>query len=141
MIQIDGSVFIQIVNFLFLIWALNTVLYKPLRNIIRKRKEKVDGLQLIITTSEKDAREKDAAFADGIKDARVQGMKEKEALMAEAAAQEKEIVERINQKAREELAALREKIAGDAQAVRASLEKEVGGYAEAIAQKLLGRAV
>jgi len=141
MIQIDGSVAIQIINFLFLIWALNTVLYKPIRNIIRKRKEKIDGLAHSIETFEKEAVEKDAAFSSGIKEARNKGMKEKDAMLAEAAAKEKEIIERINQRAREELAALRGKIEKDAQAVRASLEKEVDAYAAAIAQKILGRSV
>ncbi len=141
MIKIDSSVFIQIVNFLFLIWALNTVLYKPLRNMIRKRKEKISGLQQSIDTFEADAKEKDAAFSIGIREARTTGMKEKEALLADAATQEKEILERINQKAREELSALRKKIATDTRAVKSSLEKEVDGYAEAIAQKILGRAV
>jgi len=141
MINIDSSVFIQIINFLFLIWALNTVLYKPIRNILRKRKEKIDGLQQNIEAFEKDARDKDAAFYSGIKEARTTGLKEKEALLAKAADTEKEIIGRINQKAREELTTLREKITQDAQAVRSSLEKEVGQYAEAIAQKVLGRAV
>jgi len=141
MINIDSSVFIQIINFLFLIWALNTVLYKPIRNILRKRKEKIDGLQQNIEAFEKDARDKDAAFYTGIKEARTTGLKEKEALLAKAADTEKEIIGRINQKAREELTTLREKITQDAQAVRSSLEKEVGQYAEAIAQKVLGRAV
>jgi len=141
MINIDSSVFIQIINFLFLIWALNTVLYKPIRNILRKRKEKIDGLQQNIEAFEKDARDKDAAFYSGIKEARTTGLKEKEALLAKAADTEKEIMGRINQKAREELTTLREKITQDAQAVRSSLEKEVGQYAEAIAQKVLGRAV
>ncbi len=141
MININSSVFIQIINFLFLIWALNTVLYKPIRNILRKRKEKIDGLQQNIEAFEKDAREKDAAFSSGIKEARTTGLKEKEVLLDKAAATEKEIIGRINQKAREELTTLREKITRDAQAVRSSLEKEVGQYAEAIAQKVLGRAV
>jgi len=141
MININSSVFIQIINFLFLIWALNTVLYKPIRNILRKRKEKIDGLQQNIEAFEKDAREKDAAFSSGIKEARTTGLKEKEVLLDKAAAIEKEIIGRINQKAREELTTLREKITRDAQAVRSSLEKEVGQYAEAIAQKVLGRAV
>src|SRR4030042_7107884 len=131
MININSSVFIQIINFLFLSWALNTVLYKPIRNILRKRKEKSDGLQQNIEAFEKDAREKDAAFSSGIKEARITGLKEKEVLLDKAAATEKEIIGRINQKAREELTTLREKITRDAQAVRSSLEKEVGQYAEA----------
>ncbi len=141
MIKIDGSLFIQIINFIFLIWALNVVLYKPVRNMILKRKEKIEGLEESIEAFEREAREKENLLTSSIREARNEGMKEKEALLAEAAAKEKEIIERINQKAREELMALREKIARDAQAVREALEKEVGKYAEAIAEKILGRAI
>ena len=40
----------------------------------------------------KDAEEKDAAFVAGIKEARAKGFKEKEALMQEAADEEKKII-------------------------------------------------
>ena len=34
----DASVIIQIINFLFLIWVLNLIIYKPIRNIFIQRK-------------------------------------------------------------------------------------------------------
>ena len=38
----DISLLFQIANFLFLIWALNTILFKPIRKILRERKEKIE---------------------------------------------------------------------------------------------------
>ena len=46
MISVDVSLFIQIANFLFLIWVLNIILYRPIRGIIRQRKEKFDKLEI-----------------------------------------------------------------------------------------------
>jgi membrane protein implicated in regulation of membrane protease activity len=46
----DWTVGIQIINFLLIIWILNLILYRPIRNIVRQRKEKIDGLELIIET-------------------------------------------------------------------------------------------
>ena len=63
----DGSIVIQIVNFLFTIWVLNLLLYRPIRKILTQRKEKVGGLELAIETSNNCVREKDDAFAAGIK--------------------------------------------------------------------------
>lgn len=137
----DGSVFIQIINFLFTIWVLNLLLYKPIRKILIQRKEKIQGLELSIETSDRDAGEKDQAFAAGIKEARAKGLQEKEALMQQAADEEKRIVAEINRQAQTELAALREKIKKDAGAVRDSLEKQIGDFASQISQKILGRAV
>ncbi len=141
MIKVDGSLFIQIVNFLFLIWVLNIVLFKPIRNILLKRKEKVEGLQQRIDISNKDASERDAAFDQGIREARAKGLKEKDSLMAAASEEEKNMIEEINKKAQADLAEVQDKIKRDAEAVRTVLQKEVDHFAKAIGQKLLGRAV
>ena len=137
----DGSVLIQIVNFVFLIWALNMLLYRPIRKILAQRKEKIGGLELSIETSNKDAQEKDQAFAEGIKEARAKGLRERESLVQQATDEEKSIVAEINRKAQAELAEVRTKIKNDAQAVKESLQKEVDNFADQICQKILGRTV
>jgi len=137
----DGSVVIQIVNFLLIIWILNLLLYKPIRKILIQRKEKIQGLELSIEVADKDAAEKDQSFAAGIKEARARGLQEKEALIQQAAEEEKRIVAEINRQAQAELAELREKIKKDAGMVRESLEREIGDFARQISQKILGRAV
>jgi len=137
----DESFFIQIVNFLLIIWILNFILYKPIRNILIQRKEKIAGLDQNIETINRDAKEKDDAFASGIKEARSKGLKEKEALLQAGADEEREIIEKINQKAQADLAEVREKIAKDAEVVRESLQQEIDAFANAIGEKILGRAV
>jgi F-type H+-transporting ATPase subunit b len=137
----DGSVLIQIANFVFTIWVLNLLLYKPIRKILHQRKEKVDGLELSIETSTKDAREKDEAFAAGLKEARSRGIEKKNALVQEAADKEKSIIADINRKAQTELVEIREKIKKEAEAARDSLQKEVNSFADQISEKILGRAV
>ncbi len=137
----DSSALIQIVNFVLLIWVLNILLYKPIRKILVQRKEKIDGLELSIATSNKNAVEKDEAFSAGIKEARARGFKEKEALMQQAADEEKKIIADINSKAQAELAEIRNKIVNEAEVARESLQKEVDNFANQICQKILGRAV
>jgi F-type H+-transporting ATPase subunit b len=141
MVSVDVSLFVQIVNFLVLIWVLNLVLYKPIRKILIQRKEKVLALQQGAATSLEEAKAREAAFDQGIKAARAKGLKEKESFLQEAGDEEKRIVGEINAKAQAELAAVREKISKDAEAVRAALQGEVEEYAKAIGQKILGRAI
>lgn len=141
MVKIDGSVFIQIVNFLVLIWILNIVLYRPIRNILIQRREKVSGLEGNIEAANTRMKEKDDAFSKGIKEARNKGLREKDSLIKEAEAEEKEIVGKINEKAQAELAQVKEKIAKEAQEVRDALMKEVDAFASDIGEKILGRAV
>jgi len=137
----DSSLFIQIANFIFAIWVLNLLLYKPIRKILNQRKEKVDGLELSIETSAKDAREKDEAFVAGIKEARSKGVDIKNAMVQEAADEEKSILADINQKAQAELVQVHEKIKQEAGVARDSLQKEIDRFADQISEKILGRAV
>jgi F-type H+-transporting ATPase subunit b len=141
MIKVDGSLFIQIVNFLFLIWIMNVVLYKPIRNVLIRRKEKMGGLEKNIDSAVNDARDKEESFVNGIKEARSRGMKKKEALIQEATQEEKKIVEEINQKAQANMMEIREKISKEAEGVQASLQKEIDSFAQAIGEKILGRAI
>ena len=137
----DGSIVIQIVNFLFAIWVLNVLLYRPIRKILTQRKEKVDGLELAIETSNNNVREKDEAFVEGIKEARARGLKEKGALLQQAADEEKSIIAGINRKAQAELTQIREQINKDAEVARQSLQSEIDDFANQISHKILGRAV
>lgn len=137
----DASLFIQIANFLFIIWVLNVILYKPIRNILIQRKEKVAGFEQNIEALVQDAKEKDEAYSSGIKDARAKGLIEKEALVQAATDEEKRIIEELNQKAQADLAQVREKIAKDAENVRVSLQKEIDTFSNAIGEKILGRVI
>jgi F-type H+-transporting ATPase subunit b len=137
----DGSLLIQIANFVFAIWVLNLLLYKPIRKILKQRKEKVEGLELSIETSAKDAIEKDEAFTAGVKEARSKGVEKKNELVQEAADEEKSIIAGIIQKPQAELAEVRERIKKEAATARDSLQKEVDSFADQISEKILGRAV
>lgn len=140
MVDINWTVWVQIVNFLVLVVILNIVCFKPIRKILLARKEKIDGLNSTIDSTSMEAQEKDKAFGQGLKEARKKGQSEKEALMQAASDEEKAIIARINDKAREDLAAIKEQIAKDTDAVKSALEKEVDSFADAITQKILGRA-
>ena len=41
----DWTTAIQIANFLFLIWVLNLILYRPIRRVLLQRKDKITGLE------------------------------------------------------------------------------------------------
>ena len=137
----DWTFLIQMANFLFLILVLNLILYKPIRNVLIQRKEKVSGLEQSIEEFQRDAQDKQDDFASGLREARVKGLQEKESLLGQAAEEEKKIITQINEKAQADLAQVREKIAKDAEAVRQSLLQEVDTFAEDIGKKILGRAV
>jgi F-type H+-transporting ATPase subunit b len=141
MINVNGSLFIQIINFLFLIWILNIVLYRPIRNILRQRREKFQSLEQNIETSTSDVAEKQNTYAAGIKEARAKGLSEKEALVQAAEEEEKKLIDTINRNAQAELAAVRGRLAQEEAEVREALMKDVDVFASQIGAKILGRAV
>lgn len=140
MVDINWTVIPQIANFLILIFALNIVCYKPIRKILLERKAKVDGLSDDIESASQESDEKDKAFGAGVREARTKGQKEKEAILQAASDDEKVIVGKIMDKAREDMAAVKAQIAKDTGEVKAALEKEMDAFADAITQKILGRA-
>ena len=141
MIKIDGSVVIQIVNFVFLIWILNIVMFKPIRKVLHQRREKINGLEKNIETCQRDVNEKDESIAAELRSAKHRGIKELEGLLQSAEAEEKRLINAINEKAAVEIDAIRKKIAKDAETVRETLQKEIDTYASEISQKILGRTV
>ena len=140
MVSVDGSIVLQIGNFLLLIWIMNLVLYKPIRKVLLERKAKVDGLQSAIDDSAQAIQSKEDAYSAGVRQARAAGQKEKDALMQAAVDEEKAIIGKINESAQAELKAVKDKIAQDMGVVKASLEEEIDAFADAIEQKILGRA-
>jgi F-type H+-transporting ATPase subunit b len=141
MVSIDGSIIIQIVNFLVLIFILNLVCYKPIRKILQDRKSKVNGLTGSIETLSEDAVDKDKAYSDGLRTARAKGQQEKEVMMDAASDEEKALIEKITAEAQTELGEIKARIASETDTVRAALHKEVDTFAGAITEKILGRAV
>jgi len=140
MVNVNFTLFIQIINFIFLIWALNLVLYRPIRQIISQRNEKIEGLETGIENFEQDVLDKDRAIKMGIKQAREKGVEQKDAFENEARELEKEKIARINENARQELARIREQVGQEMEAARQSLDAEVDQFANEISQKILGRA-
>lgn len=141
MVSVDYSLLVQIVNFILLVLILNVVLYKPIRGVLAKRRETIDGLNASIDASSVGVREKEEAFAAGIKEARTKGVKLKDALIEEATGEERRIVGEINRRAQEDLSAVRDRISQEVVAVRESLQSEVDDFAKAMGEKILGRAL
>ncbi len=137
----DSSTIWQIVNFLLLVAILNFILYRPIRNVIAHRKERMEDFKHNIDTFKRDVAEKENAIAEGMRRAREEGLKEKNSLIEEATAEEKKLIESIYQQSQKTLAETREKIAGDVEKVAGELQKEIDEFAAQIGSKILGRDV
>ena len=136
----DISLVYQMINFLVLLFVLNLVLYKPIRNVLLARKAKIEGMQNGAEKAQSDLVAGEDAYNSGLKQARSKGLKSKEAFIEEASKEEKEIIDRINKKAQANLADIKKQVAQETAQARKALEAEVEVYAKAIGEKILGRA-
>lgn len=140
-IGVDGSLGIQILNFVVLIVVLNAVLYKPIRGILGKRKDTVDDLESAVSRMQAEGKACLESVRAGIREARTSGVKEKNALVESVSAEEKRRIAEIQDSVQKDLEAFRMRIASEAEEARKTLAAQVDVFASAIAEKILGRAI
>jgi len=141
MLNIDYTLIIQIANFLFLLFILNILLYKPIRQILSQRKEEMDSFVGMIGDFEDKSAQSKTALEENKAEATKQGLKEKETLKGEGSDQEKNLVKGATSEASEKLDQAREEIAASMVSARQNLEKELGLFSRELAQKILGRRI
>jgi F-type H+-transporting ATPase subunit b len=147
MLEIDfslwppGTLWIQIANFLFLLFILNIILYKPVRNILGKRKDEMDSFEEMIGDFQ-DKSDRYAKELEGSRiDARNSGFKEKEVLKGQGLEEEKNIVQEASSSSEEKIGKAREEIEERLANVRSSLQAQVEGFSQELAEKILGRSI
>nr|HID59114.1 ATPase [Desulfobacterales bacterium] len=141
MISVDLSLFIQIINFLFLIWALNVIVYRPIRQVLIERKGRIEGYREIIGDINDKIKEMEEEFIYKTNEAKAKGLKEKEALKDAGYLEEKSILEEVNRKNQAEMESARTQISEDIESARKRLQKEVEIFSASIVKKILGRSV
>ena len=141
MVDIDKSLLLQMVNFLFLLWILNIILYRPIRRILAERKQRVDGFLLDIKQLGQQIEEQKNEIADLTNLARKKGFEEKEALKQEAQKEQERLLAEINAQMAAKISDVKTQIAGDITAARKTLQSQIETFARELATKILGRQV
>ena len=140
-IDIDASLFWQIGNFLLLLVALNFLLYRPIRGIIKQRAEKVAQLNGDITSSEEGAKAKAAELEANLVRARRDGAEVREEMKTQAHGSEREIIDAATAEMEKTVAEVREEIVGEIGQARQELKGQVQSFGRELAQKILGRSL
>jgi len=141
MVDIDSTLFIQLVLFLLLIWILNQVLYKPLLRIMDRRKEILDKAQEEVKTVQETIDRRVAEYEEKIRAAKMEAMGQKGDLAKEGA----EAAKAITDKAKAEIAAMmgefQAKLEKELAAAREVLRNQSVRISSEIAEKVLGRSI
>ncbi|MEW5774057.1 MAG: ATP synthase F0 subunit B [Thermodesulfobacteriota bacterium] len=137
MIDLDTSVYIQFINFVITLVVLNLLLIRPVREIIRKRAEKMSGLLQGAEAFTASAEQKLAGYQKALDEARAAGAEARNALREQGVSKEKEILEAAGADAAATLSSAKERAASEAKTARDGLKARVGSLAQKVADKIL----
>ena len=141
MITIDITVIIQIINILILIFVLNAVLYKPVRTVLAKRKEKLAELSNAIDTFKKNAELRKDEINRKLNDARSKAKEEIDKSKSAAQASTAETLAQVRQEVtagkNDQLSEIQKQFT-DAQQ---QLSGQIESFASEMAAKILGRSI
>ena len=141
MLSIDGTMILQIANFLVLLVVMNIILYKPIRGILAKRDEEMASRQKMIDDYQGRVKDNEEAIESGMVSARKEGYQEKEALKVLGQEDEKGVLQEAGAAVERKLTAAKQEIETKVTAARETLESEISGFSNELAEKILGRSV
>ncbi len=141
MITIDLSFFAEIIGMLILIVVLNSMLYEPLRRVMKERKEQMDALEGEAIKFEDRIKSLVEDYERKLQEARKAGKSEFEKLRNEAREEEKKLIEESTKEAEAKRQELMQQLTSQIEAAKKELQAKAEAFAVEIAQKLLGRAV
>jgi F-type H+-transporting ATPase subunit b len=137
----DWTIILQFVNFIVLMAVLNAILYRPMRNMLKHRKETIDGSHERAQELEAQIDEKMARYEEKLQEAKLQGNQEKNQLRQAAAGEEAKILGEARDEATQRLQVVKDQVAGEAEAAGKKLKTDAETLAGDIATKILGRAL
>ncbi len=140
-INLDFSLLIQLANFLFLILALNYLLYRPIRKILAERRELFDRLRDEAAKAKAEIENSEAEKTRLNAESQRQGLSLKNELTARAVTQEKNLLAEAQAQALRQINDNRARLQQSASAARTALSQEVRDIAREMASKILGRSI
>jgi F-type H+-transporting ATPase subunit b len=139
MIDIDWTLYAQIINFLLLVFLLNVVLFRPIRKALRDRQAKLLAQEAEINVLTDQGRSLEDEIKEELAAARRAGAGARETLKQEGAQAEATLLEEVKRQVEMEWATVEKKIKADMAKARKSLQTQTQSFAQLLATKILGR--
>jgi len=141
MINIDITLFVQMVNFFILLFVMNMILYRPIRRLVAQRNQHIGEQEEQISKADADALAAGQEFDDKIQAARNLGRQKVQELKEAAYQYEKDLLQRAGEQAAVKVQEMRDKVQKDIGAAREQLRSQIQVFAMDLAQKILGRSI
>ncbi len=139
MISLDWTLILQFLNFIVLLFIMNKLLYRPLLDIMNRRRDKVEGSKARARELEGEVDEKMQRYQQQLSAAKSDAAQERAALRKAGHQQETEITGAAQQNAATRIKGIREQVGKEAAEAGQILNNEAKALAGQIATKVLGR--
>ncbi|MEN6476316.1 MAG: ATP synthase F0 subunit B [Syntrophaceae bacterium] len=141
MIELNWSIFVQMFNFLLLMFILNKILYKPILKVLEEREKKIGDGQQEVKELAAQGNKLVATYNEKLQAAKVEAMASKGNARKQAVEQVNVIIQDARGKAEQEILQVRQRVASEIEAAKKELEPELASMAATIAEQVLGRKV
>ncbi len=141
MINPDITLIIQMVNFLILLFVLNLILFRPIRNIIKERNQIIQNFNSDINSLTDEAQDSMERFEQKVLEAKKEGMARVNNMKGEGEQAEAELIAVTNTEVQAKIEEARQKVASDIQEARTQLQAQVQAFSVAVTEKVLGRSI
>jgi F-type H+-transporting ATPase subunit b len=139
MIELDWTLFVQIANFLVLVYLLNLVLFRPIRKSLRDRQARLASYEADLSELADGRQGLLGKVDDQLTEARREGLKRREGLRQEGSEFEGSLLDQAKQEVDAEWTRVEAKIKEDMGKARKALQAQAQDFAFALATKILGR--
>ncbi len=135
------TVFIQLANFIFLLLVLNIIIYRPIREILSERKNEVQHYESSIESFNHRLNQSEKHLDESKKEARGEGVKEKETLKGEGLEEEKRLLQEAFSASEEKIGTARKDLESSIAGIQETLQGEIEGFSKELAEKIIGRSL
>ncbi len=141
MVSLDYTILIQMINFLFLLFVLNMLLYKPILGIMDKRKKSFQDTEDEVKRINLTIEERMAAYEERVRLAKLDALNQKNEILKEGSEQAKSVIDAARGEIPGMIDQFHEKMNKEVTEARRVLTGESGKLSVDIAEKLLGRSI
>jgi F-type H+-transporting ATPase subunit b len=141
MIELNSTVWIQMANFLLLIFILNVLLYKPVLKIIEKRNKKIEKSSEEVISLNETVERNIAEYEEKIRQAKAAAAAQRDEIKEEGTEQGKMITGKVRDEISKKIGDFKADVEKEVDEARGALRDQTRTIAGEISEKVLGRGI
>ena len=141
MISLNWTLILQFINFIVLLYLLNRILFRPLRAVMEKRRETIEGSHARARDLQADIDDKMTRYQQQLTEAKKLANDERAQLRKVAHEEETTMIDTAQANAGARMDQIRKLVARESSEASQTLKQESSSLAQQIATKILGRSL